>query len=226
MGGEPLIRRVVRTVLEWGFDAPVVVATDDVRVLEAAEPLGAAGALTQSAHPSGTHRVAEVVDLPQYWAVDTVLNVQGDLLSPGREIAAAALRRIALGDPVGTVGVPMSPGALEDRGRVKVVVDTVSGRARGFSRAVPAARAWPPDGQVLEHVGVYAYTRRGLRDWVQLPAHPSEQTEGLEQLRPLAQGMAIGVSRCRGPAPVSIDTERDLARAQEELAVAGHRSSV
>lgn len=226
MGGEPLIRRVVRTVLEWGFDAPVVVATDDVRVLEAAEPLGALGVLTLRARPSGTHRVAAVVNLPRFAAVDTVLNVQADLPWVRKEIAMAALRRLAVGDPIGTVGVPLTPGALEDTDRVKVVVDTESGRAMGFSRSVPVGDARSSDAQLLEHVGVYTYTREALRDWARLPVHPSEQAEQLEQLRPLAHGIAIGVSRCPGPAPVSIDTERDLARAQLQLAVADHRSGV
>ena len=50
--------------------------------------------------------------------------------------------------------------------------------------------------------------------WVALPRHPLEITEGLEQLRPLAAGMAIGVATIATRPPMGgIDTESDLAQA-------------
>jgi 3-deoxy-manno-octulosonate cytidylyltransferase (CMP-KDO synthetase) len=183
------------------------------------------GVLTRRAHPSGTHRVAEVADLPRFQRADTVLNVQGDLPHVRRDVALAALGRLVGGDPIGTVGVPLSLEALGDRGRVKVAVDRASGRALRFSRSVPASVAWPCDVDVLEHVGLYAYTRQALRRWVQLPADPEEQSEGLEQVRPLAHGIPVGVARWMGPAPVSIDTERDLLQAQAGMTLVGHGGS-
>ena len=44
------------------------------------------------------------------------------------------------------------------------------------------------------HVGVYAYTPDALARWVALPVHPLERIERLEQLRPLAHGMRMGVA--------------------------------
>jgi 3-deoxy-manno-octulosonate cytidylyltransferase (CMP-KDO synthetase) len=64
-------------------------------------------------------------------------------------------------------------------------------------------------------VGVYAYRRGALEDWVRLPVHPLEQVERLEQLRPLAAGLAMGVAVLDGPLDGGIDTEDDLARANE-----------
>ena len=73
--------------------------------------------------------------------------------------------------------------------------------------------------RVWQHVGVYAYTKEALKRWVQLPAHPLERIERLEQLRPLAAGMAIGVALIPGPLRNGIDTETDLAKANSEWTI-------
>nr|MBA3891263.1 hypothetical protein [Gemmatimonadaceae bacterium] len=66
---------------------------------------------------------------------------------------------------------------------------------------------------VLQHIGVYAYTPEALACWVALPQHPLELVERLEQLRPLAAGLAMGIARIDGPPAGGIDTEEDLTRA-------------
>ena len=48
-----------------------------------------------------------------------------------------------------------------------------------------------------------------------LPPHPLERIERLEQLRPLAAGMPIGVAVVPEPLAGGIDTEDDLRRANE-----------
>jgi len=66
---------------------------------------------------------------------------------------------------------------------------------------------------MLQHIGVYAYTRDALAKWAALPPHPLESAERLEQLRPLAAGIPIGVAVATEPPASGIDTEDDLARA-------------
>jgi 3-deoxy-manno-octulosonate cytidylyltransferase (CMP-KDO synthetase) len=102
------------------------------------------------------------------------------------------------------------------------VVCTDEGRALYFSRApIPYLRD-PSDEALLaplvrQHVGVYAYTRQALQQWVSCPPHPLELVERLEQLRPLAHGVAIGVAHVPA-AEGGIDTEDDLHRANERWA--------
>ncbi|NIU74158.1 MAG: 3-deoxy-manno-octulosonate cytidylyltransferase, partial [Gammaproteobacteria bacterium] len=86
------------------------------------------------------------------------------------------------------------------------------GSALYFSRApIPFRRAGPPgpddlaSGAYLRHIGVYACTPRALERWVALPAHALEELERLEQLRPLAAGMSIGVAVV-GATPGGVDT--------------------
>ena len=52
--------------------------------------------------------------------------------------------------------------------------------------------------------------------WVELPETPLEHIERLEQLRPLAAGMPIGVSLIDEPVRPGIDTEDDLERANRD----------
>jgi 3-deoxy-manno-octulosonate cytidylyltransferase (CMP-KDO synthetase) len=63
---------------------------------------------------------------------------------------------------------------------------------------------------------VYAYTPASLDRWVSLPQHALERIERLEQLRPLAAGMRMGVAIVDGPMHAGIDTEADLDRANLE----------
>ena len=86
---------------------------------------------------------------------------------------------------------------LDNPAVVKVVCSD-DGRALYFSRApIPFLRdagdRSTRDALVRQHLGVYAYTRGALAAWVSLPPHPLEISEQLEQLRPLAAGMRIGV---------------------------------
>ena len=70
--------------------------------------------------------------------------------------------------------------------------------------------------RIWQHIGVYAYDSAALMQWVTLPESPLEQIERLEQLRPLAAGMPIGVSLIDEPVRPGIDTEEDLERANRE----------
>lgn len=99
---------------------------------------------------------------------------------------------------------------------MKVVADRTH-RALYFSRApIPFLRdrsdAGVQAGLILRHIGIYAYSRTALERWVSLPPSPHELTERLEQLRPLADGLAIGVG-ITSTASAGIDTEDDLRRA-------------
>jgi len=86
------------------------------------------------------------------------------------------------------------------------------GRALYFTRA-PAPAG---DGVLYHHVGLYAYKREALENFVALPPSPLEEREKLEQLRALEAGMSIAVARV-DEAPLSVDTPADLERARKIL---------
>ena len=218
LGGEPLIVRVWQRVSSLAIAADVVVATDDADVVEAVERAGGRALLTAEHHPSGTDRVAEVASRVEFAGADVILNVQGDEPFVDELAVRGAVEIVASGvAPIGTAAVPVGTEALADPTVVKVVCDDRR-RALYFSRApIPYLRD-PADAEgrdrlLRQHLGIYAYTPSALRDWVALPVHPLEVIERLEQLRPLAGGMPIGVADAEPVAVGGIDTEHDLARA-------------
>ncbi len=217
LAGEPLIVRVYQRVLALNVADHVVVATDHADILAACEARGIPVVLTRDDHPSGTDRVAEVAARPEFARFAVILNVQGDEPFVSREALVGAVAIVTDGRaPIGTAAVPISVSALLTPDVVKVVRGD-DGRALYFSRApIPFLRD-PVDADaqlalVRQHVGVYAYTRDALEAWVAWAPHALELVERLEQLRPLAHGLAIGVADVPA-AEGGIDTEGDLERA-------------
>ena len=217
LGGEPLILRVYRQVRAIpGLDA-VVVATEADEVAAVCLAQGIPVAMTRDSHESGTDRVAEVAAMSAHAGHDIIVNVQGDEPFMPPDAVRGAVDVVRSGRfPIGTAAAAAPPDILQQPSVVKVVCDE-AGRALYFSRApIPflrdAADASMQEPLVRQHLGVYAFTRQALTQWVSWPPHPLERVERLEQLRPMAHGLAIGVA----PAAVAeggIDTEEDLARA-------------
>lgn len=224
LAGLPLVVRVYQRVAEIGVAERVVVATDSAEVAEAVENHGGDVVLTSAHHASGTHRVAEVARRPEFAGYDVIVNVQGDEpFVSARAVLGAARMVTDARFPLGTAAV-MAPLAMLGDPNVVKVVAADDGRAMYFSRsAIPFLRD-PADAELLrtrvwQHVGVYAYDWSALMQWVELPESPLEQIERLEQLRPLAAGIAMGVSLIDEPVRPGIDTEQDLERANREWTV-------
>src|SRR6476646_9311610 len=218
LSGLPLIVRVWQRISQMKVADAVVVATDDDSVAATVRQAGAECVMTSASHTSGTERVAEVAFQPRFSSYDTVVNVQGDepFIGPGAVSGAAGL--VASGKfPLGTAASRASTEILDTPSLVKVVVGD-DGRALYFSRApIPYLRDQSDRPKLVErtlqHIGVYAYSRNALEKWVSLPPHPLEEIERLEQLRPLAAGLPIGVSITSEAPAAGIDTEEDLERA-------------
>jgi len=217
LAGKPLVVRVWERVQAMNVADRCVIATDSAEVASAAKAAGAECVVTRD-HPSGTDRVAEVAALRDFHRYDAIVNVQGDEPFVPREAVLGAADIVASGRfPLGTVAARADRAILDQPNVVKVVTAD-DGRALYFSRAtIPFIRdehdAPLAATLVRQHIGVYAYTRDALDRWVRLPVHPLEQVERLEQLRPLAAGIAMGVATIAEPPLGGIDTEDDLARA-------------
>lgn len=209
--------RVVERVRALGIVDEVVVATDAPEVGAVVQLAGGGGrgarvVMTSPHHESGTERVAEVARRPEFARYDLILNVQGDEPFLPADAARGAIARARSGHDIGTAAAPLEADLADDPARVKVVFDR-RGRALYFSRArIPYPRDPAESPEYWQHLGVYAYTREALARWVALPPVALERIERLEQLRPLAHGVDIGVATVEAAAP-GIDTPEDLTRA-------------
>ena len=220
LGGVPLVVRVWERVSQMRIAQQCVIATDAEEVASAARTAGAEVIMTSTDHPSGTDRVAEVAQARQYSGFDVIVNVQGDEpFMPADAVRGATELVVNRRFELGTAAIAANAEVLGSPHVVKVVAAD-DGRAMYFSRApIPFLRD-PADASALaplvrQHIGIYAYSREALLRWVALPAHPLEQIERLEQLRPLAAGIPMGVAIIGGTPPVGIDTEEDLTHANE-----------
>lgn len=199
----------------------LVVAVDDPEVERAVNGFGGRAVLTGREHRSGTDRVAEVAGRPEFAGYGRIVNVQGDepFLPPGAE--SAVVERVKQGWDIGTVAVPIASDAeFADPAVVKLVLDDAGG-ALYFSRApIPHGATHEAQGggrlTRLRHVGIYAFSRKALFSATQLPPHPLEERERLEQLRWLAGGLRIGVAVLEGGSP-GVDTREDVVRAEAIL---------
>ena len=218
LSGLPLIVRVWQRISQMNVADAVVVATDDESVASAVRAAGAECVMTSNQHTSGTERVAEVASQPRFTGYRTIVNVQGDEPFIGKGAVKGAAELVSAGRfPLGTAASRASPEILDTPSLVKVVIAD-DGRAMYFSRApIPYLRDHADGAKLaertLQHIGVYAYSREALKEWVSLPPHPLETIERLEQLRPLAAGLPIGVAVTSEVPASGIDTEEDLERA-------------
>ena len=232
LGGRPMVVRVAERARESGANR-VCVATDDREIARAVEEAGFEAVLTRADHPTGTDRIAEVVERFGLDERAIVVNVQGDepLIEPGLVRAVAALLADTPEAAIATACHPIkSSEEFFDPNAVKVVLDS-AGLARYFSRApVPWARdafasskQLPPELPCYRHIGVYAYRAAFLRLFPRLAVSPLERFEALEQLRALWHGYAIAVAvRQDAPLP-GVDTPEDLARVRALFDRAGHK---
>lgn len=226
LGGKPMVARVAERAVLSGAEE-IWVATDNAAVFAASEQHGLSVLMTRADHPTGTDRLAEVVEL-RAWDDDViVVNVQGDepLIDP--QLIAQTARQLAeSGADIATVAHPIDNTADFFNPNIVKVVCKANGDAMYFSRApIPYARDhFARDGgkenlpsglPALRHIGLYAYRARFLKAYARLTPSAVEGFEALEQLRALWHGYRISVVVSDHLPMPGVDTPEDAARMQE-----------
>ncbi len=221
IAGKPLIQHVVEQCRKANSLSDVIVATDDERIATAVKGFCRVE-MTHDRHPSGTDRIAEVVERIN---CDAAVNIQGDeplIESSVIDVVAEALNR----SEMSTAATPITDVADYENPNVVKVVITNTGRALYFSRrTIPFLRdedALPVADQLakfpfLKHLGLYGYRRETLLSLIQIPPSPLEQAEKLEQLRALENGISIAVVPVDYES-VGVDAPEDVQRVEAILA--------
>ena len=227
LGGKPMMVRVAEQAAKTSA-SEIIIATDHLSVLEAAKAHGLKALMTREDHPSGTDRLAEIVEKCG-WADDTfVVNVQGDepLIDP-LLITQTAEQLAKSGAAIATLAHPIKNAADFFAPNIVKVICAQNGNALYFSRApIPYARdffaqnknALPPAFTALRHVGLYAYRASFLRAYAKLAPSEMEQFESLEQLRALWHGDVISVAISDHLPANGVDTPEDARKMQAHFA--------
>ncbi|HON07505.1 MAG TPA: 3-deoxy-manno-octulosonate cytidylyltransferase [Verrucomicrobiota bacterium] len=220
IAGKPLIQWVVEQAKKTKTLNEVIVATDDERIKNVAKKFCNVE-MTLPTHPSGTDRIAEVVNRVQ---CDAVVNIQGDepLIEPSViDSVAQALSKAQMSTAATAI---TEPSELDNPNVVKVVLNG-EGFALYFSRStIPYLRDVAGKSakerlsmfQYLKHLGIYGYNKETLKKIVSVPVSPLERAERLEQLRALELGIQIAVIKVAFTS-IGVDTPQDVERVAQLL---------
>ena len=218
IAGAPMIVQVWRRAQEAALGR-IVVAAAEPAIVAAVEAVGGEAVLTDPEHPSGSDRIYEaLMKIDSAGDHDAIVNVQGDLPTIEPDAIRAAIA--PLQDPavdIATIGAEIT---IDEERTNPNVVKAVAAIAPGerIGRALYFTRATAPSGEgpLYHHIGLYAYRRAALEEFVALPQGVLEQREKLEQLRALEAGMRIDLALV-DTVPLGVDTPADLARARAML---------
>jgi 3-deoxy-manno-octulosonate cytidylyltransferase (CMP-KDO synthetase) len=203
--GQPLLAHTLQQCLAAQLPHQVIAAVDHADLAHAARAAGAEAVLTDPDLPSGTDRMwAAAQEFPQ---ADFLVNVQGDEAEIEPAAIDAVCQALLDGADAVTLSAPLSADAFTDPAAVKVVTD-LKGNALYFSRAAIPHPRNPSSSPARLHVGVYGYRRQTLQSFASWAPTPLEQTESLEQLRLLENGVALRVLEW-SRAFAGIDTRSD-----------------
>jgi len=213
IAGKPLIGVVYEAVRSSALLADVIIATDSHEIMRACREHGWQAQMTSSAHRSGTERVREVSGRE---TADIYINVQGDepLIRPEHIATLIQVMENAAAQ-VGTLMTPAAAVDIPNPNAVKVVIDH-TGRALYFSRATIPFDRESTRPAYFKHLGLYAYRKPALDQFVKLPESSLEKSERLEQLRFLENGIPIFVGETPHDS-IGVDTEEDLQRVIEMM---------
>jgi 3-deoxy-manno-octulosonate cytidylyltransferase (CMP-KDO synthetase) len=204
-----LLQRSWEAARAVGGVAEVWIATDDDRIAEVARGFGAQVVRTPADCANGTERCWAAVCQAGIHA-DIIVNFQGDSpLTPPPAVellvdTLAAEPRISVATPMIRCS-PLQVDRLTAEARLgraggTTVVFDGAGDALYFSkRVIPHIPERCRDAPIYFHLGVYAYTRAALAEYMRTPPSPLERVEGLEQLRFLHCGLAVRMVEISDP---------------------------
>ena len=213
LAGKPVILRTYEATVGTQLFDEVYVVTDSDVIFDTITAADGKAVMSREEHECGSDRIAEaVLDMD----VDIVVNVQGDEPFTEKESLAKVLevfrqdkeKEIDLASIMTRIE---DPEEIDNPNTVKVIVDHRN-FAMYFSRApIPYDRS---DGERIayKHKGIYAFRKRALLAFRELPILPLEAAEKIEAIRFLEHGRTIKMVETPVTG-IEIDTPEDLDRA-------------
>jgi len=212
--GKPMIQWVYEIAKNGKGVSDVVVATDDQRIVDTVAHFDGRAMMTGAENRSGTDRVADAAQKMGLLPDDIVVNIQGDqpafvtahidgVVNP--LVHTGELEMTTLAFKI------VDPQEITNPKDCKVIFDS-QGYALYFSRSpIPCARNIDTVFDTYKHLGIYAYTKRFLDTFRNLPTGTLETIEKLEQLRALEHGHRIKVVVTDYDSP-EVDVPADIPR--------------
>jgi len=212
----PMIIHTLTRGLESGV-GKVFVATPDNEIIEIVKKHGGHAIMTGN-HPNGTSRVFEAFKKIKNDNVDLIINLQAD----HPQIKGSSISRLEKlmrenNSPIGTLASLLTKDETNDENVVKVEVE-MDLKEESFLKAKDFFRIKQnsKNEKIYHHIGIYAFTKDALTQYVKLPVSKLEVKRNLEQMRAMENNLVIKVGLCDS-APKGVDVEEDLLKVSKEM---------
>ena len=208
LAGKSLIKRVYENAISISDD--VYIATDSEEILDHVSTFTSDVVMTSKDHISGTDRVHEAAKILNIDDDRLIINLQGD--EPF--MPASVVNKLIAEYDQNSSDVITAAHRLDDQDLitnpncVKAIINDDS-FANDFLREVNATK----HHNFYQHIGIYGYSFRKLKELIALEPTYNEISRKLEQLRFLDNGYKIYISITDKAIPPGIDTQDDVDRA-------------
>ncbi len=242
IAGQTMLSRVVdiaRAAIRESTHTELIVATDDARILKHCDDLGVVSVMTSVECETGTDRALAAIQALQA-TPDFIINLQGDVPLMPPTFITALLDEIAANPDV-SMFTPVTQLSWDDLDKLRhnkkttpfsgtcAILDKDDNAVWFSKQIIPAIRKEDLQRKqslyspVFRHIGLYAYSRALLEQYVTWPPSYYEQLEGLEQLRVLEAGHRIRCVKVSSNRPTlsGVDSPADIERAEALIASHG-----
>jgi 3-deoxy-manno-octulosonate cytidylyltransferase (CMP-KDO synthetase) len=223
--GKPLVKIGNKTMIQRVYEQSkkaidyVLVATDDLRIVDEVKRFNGQVVMTGDFHKSGTDRCAEAIkvfETQKGLQFDIIVNIQGDepFIQPEQILQVVDCFKDESTQIATLIKRISNNKDLNNPNNPKVVLNS-NNEAIYFSRStIPYIvnvdiSEWLSKFDFFEHLGLYAYKKEILEKITTLEPSSLEIAESLEQNRWIENGFKIKVAET-GFENISIDTEEDL----------------
>ncbi|HZW38988.1 MAG TPA: 3-deoxy-manno-octulosonate cytidylyltransferase [Ignavibacteriaceae bacterium] len=220
IGGKPMIQHTYENCLKSKFLDRVVAAVDDEKVAQAVRHFGGEAIMTPKDCNTGSDRIAFIAKGLASNAI--IVNIQGDEPFIKGKMIDQAIEPLLFDKTVEVSTLAKRIDNVEDlkSSSIPKVVFDYSNNALYFSRSpIPFVRDIKNNydkivsTEIYKHIGLYVYRRETLLKFADMKPTYLEQTEKLEQLRLLENGIKIKIVITEYE-NLAIDTPEDLELAR------------
>ena len=206
--GKSLIKRVYENAISISNE--VYIATDSEEILDHVSAFTNDVVMTNKDHISGTDRVHEAAEILNIDDDRLIINLQGDEpFMPASVVKNLIVEYEQNTCDVITVAHRLDdPDLITNPNCVKAIINK-SSFANDFLREVNVSK----DNNFYQHIGIYGYSFKKLKELIALEPTHNEISRKLEQLRFLDNGYKIYISITDKAIPPGIDTQDDVDRA-------------
>ena len=214
--GKPLLKINDISIISHVFNkakeaniGEVIVAAEDQEIVNDVKNNGGNSILTSNKHKTGTDRIYEAYQQLKLNNIDFIMNIQGDEPAINiQDIINLNQMMINHKAEIGTLAAKIqNKSDLTNENIVKVITQN-NLEDDPFSHAKTFLRKSEDTLNIYHHIGIYCYSSKILKNFVELAQSKNEIENRLEQLRALDNNIKINVALA-DKAPIGVDTEED-----------------